>query len=478
MEEARRRTEPDNDRAFLGALLDETPEGGVVQLEQQTYLCPVFVERSVSVVGPEGGLAVLAGVPGEHVVQVTADDAEVVFERLVIRGGGGTLGALAVTGARSRVLLRNCLILDNSSTMEGPAAGGVNITSGSLTLEGCVLAENRGSTGGALCVRQSAWLEARSCLFVGNISVRGGGAVWVEESARGRFVNCTFVDNISDDGGMGFTLQAKPSTGRTPDVSLVNCVLRSAERCFGYEGLGTGPIRARHTILPPHAREYSVLDADDSTWFGVPEFATEGLLFALSLDGPWPVEGDASAWDGSLPTGLWGEAFGETVPRGATKGGRSETDREGNGDGSAQGAQEEQKEPQAPEEQEAQPKAGRAKVVLGCLAGIVALAIPVMLYLWLLTALGLRNDPTLGTLYLVLGAAASIVVMGIISMVGESLIEDVVKFVLIGGAFAFIARGQPPNTAAVTLGITVGTFMPLLLRVYTPFLELLGIDVD
>jgi hypothetical protein len=443
LEEWRRRSEPDAELGLLGARIDETEEGGTLWLESGSYLTPVFIERSVAI--GSSRRAVLVGVPGKPVVEIVGDDIEVELSGLIIRGGGGDRGAVAVTGSNVRLTLRHCVILDNAATLEGPAAGGVNMTGGALTMQGCLVAGNRGSMGGGLHVQWDAQLEARSCLFLSNVGTRGGGAAWVEDGSRARFVNCTFVDNSSEDGGMGFTLQAYPSTGRTPDVSLENCVIRSGERCFGYEGLGTGPIQVSRSILPEHAREYSVLEADDSTWFGVPEFAAEDVPYALSSEGEWPVEGDAGAWGDAQPAGLLSSHFEGGVPLGAAL-------------------------PERP--------ASKVRTALGCLGGLVTFAVPVLLYLLVLDLMGIRDHPSVGTLHLVGGSVLALVVGMIISLVGESLIEDVVKFVLIGGGFAFVARGMEPANAALVMGVVVGTFLPIFVRYWTPLLQRLGLDPD
>ena len=241
---------------------------------------------------------------------------------------------------------------------------------------------------------------------------------------------------------MGFTLQAYPSTGREPDVSLVNCVIRSEERCFGYEGLGTGPIRVHHSILPEHAREYSVLEADEATWFGVPDFAAEDVPYALALDGEWPQEGHAGAWGDIRPVGLMGSSFAEGVPVGAARPERA---------------------------------ANRVRTLLGCLAGLVTLTIPVLLYLGVVGLLGIREHPSVGTGHLVAGSILAVVVGVVIDFVGESFIEDVVKFVIIGGGFTLVARTLEPPAAALVMGMAVGSFMPIFVRYWTPMLQRMGL---
>lgn len=316
LDELRRLTEPTAARRLFGSELDDAAAGATLALEAGSYFCPMFVERALTLQGPTDGYAVLAGEPGKPLLEVCADGAEVVLERLVFRGGCGIHGALAITAVDARVTVRDCLFLDATAPAGGPSTGGASLATGSLTLEGCLFAGNRGATGGALLIRHAATLEARSCLFVANASARGGGAAWVEEEAKARLVNCTLVDNTSDDGGMAFTLQAMPSTGRTPTVELVNCVVRSGARCFGYDGLGTGPILARASVLPEHAREYGALEADD-VWFGEPTFAEGGFPFALATGAAGTATGDPGAWGEAPPRDLEGAPFEGDLPRGA-----------------------------------------------------------------------------------------------------------------------------------------------------------------
>jgi hypothetical protein len=101
------------------------------------------------------------------------------------------------------------------------------------------------------------------------------------------------------------------------------------------------------------------------------------------------------------------------------------------------------------------------KAVLGCLGSLAAV---VALYLGALALVGDFPSTEFGAGQYALGALAVLVSAGVISVVGESVIEDVVKFVVIGGGFFLIYRGQEGVIALMALGVTVGTALPLLMR--------------
>lgn len=268
LEALRARTTPAADRMLLANELDELPPGGALTLPAATLMTPLVIERAVTLRGAPDGLTILAGEPGMAALEVTAGPgAEVVLEGLVIRGGGGSEGLIAIRGRRARIVLRDCVVLDGSCTGDG--AGGVSITSGRLVCERTVFAGNRGRLGGALSVLEIADLEARACLFWGNEGRDGGGAVWLEQEVEAQLVNCTFLDDRSGMPSAGQTLHARYMRGRAPQVELVNCVVRSAAACFGY---GTPdyevPVRLRACTVPEHARRHPQLAADEATTFG------------------------------------------------------------------------------------------------------------------------------------------------------------------------------------------------------------------
>lgn len=108
------------------------------------------------------------------------------------------------------------------------------------------------------------------------------------------------------------------------------------------------------------------------------------------------------------------------------------------------------------------------KAVLGCLGSVAVVA---GLYLGTLALLGEFPSEDFTTTQYALGALAMVVTGGVVSMAGESLIEDVVKFVFIGGGFLLIYRGQEGLLALLALGVTMGTGLPLLARPVARLLE-------
>lgn len=87
---------------------------------------------------------------------------------------------------------------------------------------------------------------------------------------------------------------------------------------------------------------------------------------------------------------------------------------------------------------------------------------------WLL---GIYPHPDLGVWTYVSGVVATFLISGVISLVGESLIEDIVKFVLIGGTgIGILIEGTlSPTLLALVLALPLGTGLPLVMRVIARF---------
>ncbi len=104
--------------------------------------------------------------------------------------------------------------------------------------------------------------------------------------------------------------------------------------------------------------------------------------------------------------------------------------------------------------------------VLGCLQGIAWLASPVLLYFGLVWLFGLWPNPAVAWYPYLFGGLLSVFMMLLLAIMGESMIEDIVKFVFIalaawGMSQFFEAPGQ-----AVVMGLVAGAALPLLYRIW------------
>jgi hypothetical protein len=102
--------------------------------------------------------------------------------------------------------------------------------------------------------------------------------------------------------------------------------------------------------------------------------------------------------------------------------------------------------------------------LLGCLAAVAVLAALIGLYLAFVWVLGLLPHPELGVWHYAGGAALTIVVAAAVLIVGESVIEDVVKFVFIAIGAAAVWSIFGPGVSVVYWGTAVGASSSLILR--------------
>ena len=119
--------------------------------------------------------------------------------------------------------------------------------------------------------------------------------------------------------------------------------------------------------------------------------------------------------------------------------------------------------PEAGDADEEQPPTAKT-CFLGVLGVLFAIVFPIVLYLGLLTLLGMRPHPDITWIHYAAGALLTLFTSAVISLVGESLIEDMVKFAFFGGVALAIWGGKATPSAAIVLGIAVGSLMPLLAR--------------
>ncbi len=106
-------------------------------------------------------------------------------------------------------------------------------------------------------------------------------------------------------------------------------------------------------------------------------------------------------------------------------------------------------------------KHSRIRGFLGCLGLIV---LPGLAYYGAATGLGFRGNPTISAGILIAGAVITYVLFGVVMTMGESIIEDVVKFILFSMACAIAWNKGEPHIQALLLAIPIGSGLPLLIR--------------
>ncbi|MDR3137493.1 MAG: InlB B-repeat-containing protein [Tannerellaceae bacterium] len=91
---------------------------------------------------------------------------------------------------------------------------GYLINQGQLTLESCILSNNRSPDGKGAVWNDNGKLIIRGCTFFENISTHYGAAIYTEgASAEASFMGCLFLHNISERGGSVHRASGKISSG-------------------------------------------------------------------------------------------------------------------------------------------------------------------------------------------------------------------------------------------------------------------------
>ena len=104
--------------------------------------------------------------------------------------------------------------------------------------------------------------------------------------------------------------------------------------------------------------------------------------------------------------------------------------------------------------------------VLGCLQGIAWLASPVVLYFGLAWLWGLWPNEAVAWYYYFAGGLLSVFMMFFLALIGETMIEDIVKFVLIALAAWGLSQFFGAPGQAVLMGLVAGATLPLVYRIW------------
>ncbi|MEN6338103.1 MAG: right-handed parallel beta-helix repeat-containing protein, partial [Phycisphaerales bacterium] len=186
-------------------------------------------------------------------------------------------GAGVFCGSRSQVVITDCIICSNVSEDLG---GGIRSEYANLTLDHCLIAYNRASSGGGLsCGGTSP--QVIGCTFVRNVATTDGGGVQCGLTPL-TLLQCVFLENRAGRLGGGLCLDG--SEGK-----VVNCTLagNTAEGAGGLYCSGGGSVQLINSILANH-----VACAVDISW---PKSAIiQGCLFHNNQLGDVYSEGTAT----------------------------------------------------------------------------------------------------------------------------------------------------------------------------------------
>jgi hypothetical protein len=102
--------------------------------------------------------------------------------------------------------------------------------------------------------------------------------------------------------------------------------------------------------------------------------------------------------------------------------------------------------------------------LLGYLGCIPAIAAIVGLHLLAVWTFGLWGHPATGWQHLAIGAVLTALVIGVFVLVGESLIEDVVKFVMVAVLTWVTWRSTGPVGRTIVVGMPLGAALVVLMK--------------
>lgn len=111
----------------FGAALTVTDAGGEIVVKDSGGYGPVSIDKSVSIIAPEGVYAGISVFPGNNGITIATASVNVRLKGLTINGLGGTRGVYMTAGASLTV--ENCVILNFPST---PYGHGISVETGAV----------------------------------------------------------------------------------------------------------------------------------------------------------------------------------------------------------------------------------------------------------------------------------------------------------------------------------------------------------
>ncbi len=205
------------------------------------------ITGDLTITGPAVGVTLKNTLANAHVIDVylAPTGAKVALENLTITGGGATGGLTAgVYGTGQNLTLTNCVLTGNTAS-NGVGAISVNgYASGvaSLTMRGCTISDNKGTTSGGITANTNSSLLVENSTIARNVSTgnSGGGIRLSGTAGIGGFIvrNSTITANSAVTAGGGIGLSSVTGTAVIQNCTITANVLTSALAGAGGGGVG------------------------------------------------------------------------------------------------------------------------------------------------------------------------------------------------------------------------------------------------
>ena len=155
------------------------------------------IARDLTITGPGADALTLDGNDSSEVIVCNAD-TNVTITGLTITGGDAPILGGGVSSSGS-LTMNDCVLCHNNADLAG---GGVSC-SGELTMNGCLLSDNDAAWWGGGVYRDELDEGASlvNCTFCGNYSGIDGGAIFAGQVVT--MTNCTITGNTAEESGGG-----------------------------------------------------------------------------------------------------------------------------------------------------------------------------------------------------------------------------------------------------------------------------------
>ena len=162
---------------------------------------------------------ILDGQDANRVLECTQqENAETVFENLLITGGQADDGGGLHCSWYGRPTLNNCVFLQNAASNEGGAL--YCEYNSSPTLNDCVFQENSAAYGGGIHSFSFSNPTLTNCVFQANSASHDGGGMNCVYQSNAILTDCIFQENVAVNGGGGIHSSAS-------SMALSSCMFQA-----------------------------------------------------------------------------------------------------------------------------------------------------------------------------------------------------------------------------------------------------------